>query len=250
MTDITDQDRRLALRWCDMLGDSTLHKEAAATRRVILATVDAPEPTLEEELRHIAEYWEEWATDTITSAIRAAADRAEQVEKERDEARKRATTNLRAVDAVRAQRDEARAELAEAQSELAEVTNAYVSLREDYDHARAEVERLNRERDRLQAQVQGLTRRDGDRNSEVRMLTEERDEAILDRLPTPQIIRTVEELEALDGFVWLMCRDGIPIAAGQLIRAIREYGSRHYLPAVVVLTDTQIHAARKALEEA
>lgn len=34
------------------------------------------------------------------------------------------------------------------------------------------------ERDRLQAQVQGLARRDGDRNSEVRMLTEERDEAL------------------------------------------------------------------------
>lgn len=84
MTDITDQDRRLALRWCDMLGDSTLHKEAAATRRVILATVEAPAPTLAEELRHIAEHWEGWATETITSAIRAAADRAEQIEEERD----------------------------------------------------------------------------------------------------------------------------------------------------------------------
>ena len=52
----------------------------------ILATVDAPEPTLAEELRHIAEHWEEWATDTITSAIKAAADRAEQTEQERDEA--------------------------------------------------------------------------------------------------------------------------------------------------------------------
>ena len=52
-----------------------------------LATVDAPAPTLAEELRHIAEHWEEWATDTITSAIRAAADRAEQIEQERDEAR-------------------------------------------------------------------------------------------------------------------------------------------------------------------
>ena len=76
-----------------------------------IATVDALTPTLAEELRHIAEHWEEWATDTITSAIRAAADRAEQTEQERDEARKRATTNLRAVDAVRAQRDEARAEV-------------------------------------------------------------------------------------------------------------------------------------------
>ena len=78
MTDqITDQDRRLALRWCDMLGDSTLHKEAAATRRVILATVEAPTPTLAEELRSWAE---DASYDEDRDNLLHAAARAEQME--------------------------------------------------------------------------------------------------------------------------------------------------------------------------
>lgn len=75
-------------------------------------------------------------------------------------------------------------------------------------------------------------------------------EAILDRLPAPTVIRTVEELEALDGPVWVTCRDSIPLAAGQLLRFIREYGPRHYLPAVLVVPAEQVRAAREALEEA
>lgn len=111
MTDITDKDKRLALRWCDMLGDSTHHKEAAAARRVILAIVEPPASTLAEELRHIAEHWEEWATDTITSAIRAAADSAEQIEQERDEARAKEKWLELLRSELREERDEARAEV-------------------------------------------------------------------------------------------------------------------------------------------
>ncbi|AEK36193.1 hypothetical protein CVAR_0839 [Corynebacterium variabile DSM 44702] len=65
-------------------------------------------------------------------------------------------------------------------------------------------------------------------------------EAILDRLPTPQIIRTVEEQEALDLDTLLMSRKGYLADAEDNIR----------IPAVVVATAEQVRAARKALEEA
>lgn len=112
MTDITDQDRRAAREWAEKIdptyrGNSQPLINAA---RVILATVDAPAPTLAEAMRT-------WAAATaLNFGEEASFDpliaRVEQIEEERDEARKRATANLRAVDAVRAQRDEARAEVA------------------------------------------------------------------------------------------------------------------------------------------
>ena len=89
MTDITDQAIRDMLEWARIAvasKDNQEHEPWVTAARYILATVPAPAPTLAEELRHIAEHWEEWATDTITSAIRAAADRAEQTEQDRDEA--------------------------------------------------------------------------------------------------------------------------------------------------------------------
>ena len=52
MTDITDQDKRDALAWAE---GSMARGGADAAARVILATVDAPEPTLAEVLRHHAE---------------------------------------------------------------------------------------------------------------------------------------------------------------------------------------------------
>lgn len=75
MTDITDQDRRLALRWCDMLGDSTLHEEAAATRRVILATVEAPDPTPADELRDVADNY--GMSSRASDRLHNIADRVE-----------------------------------------------------------------------------------------------------------------------------------------------------------------------------
>lgn len=68
-------------------------------------------------------------------------------------------------------------------------------------------------------------------------------EAILDRLPDPQIIRTVEEQEALDPDTLLMHR---------AYRALIRHGvaDETDLPAVVVAPAAQVRAARKALEEA
>lgn len=61
--------------------------------------------------------------------------------------------------------------------------------------------------------------------------------------PDPQIIRTVEELEALDPDVVLMGAPWHGIFTTHTIAA-------HDLPAVVVAPAEQVRAARKALEEA
>lgn len=70
-------------------------------------------------------------------------------------------------------------------------------------------------------------------------------EAILDHLPAPQIIRTVEELEALDNEDFLMTLDGnIYYAIGAKGRLFP--GD---LPAVLVAPAAQVRAALKALEK-
>ncbi|WP_130841633.1 hypothetical protein [Corynebacterium neomassiliense] len=61
--------------------------------------------------------------------------------------------------------------------------------------------------------------------------------------PAPQIIRTVEELEALDRGAVLMGAPWHGIFTTHTISA-------DDLPAVVVATGEQVRAARKALEEA
>lgn len=81
-------------------------------------------------------------------------------------------------------------------------------------------------------------------------------EAILDRLPAPQIIRTVEELEALDPDTIVQRRPQYPgqysrpETAGDLAYVVRRWGTTTHLPAAVVTPAAQVRAARKALEEA
>ena len=195
MTDLTDQELRDARQWAERVdahltpSERALLDEASAAR-VILATVDAPAPTPAEALRDMLEKRD--ACEAVSFSGLLA--RVEQVQQERDEARAEverldavAEDYARRATAALTERDDARAEvesLAEerdrAQYTIAEVTNARDSLREAYDHARAEVERLNREQGRLQAQVRGLVRLDGDRNSEMRMITGERNEALIE----------------------------------------------------------------------
>lgn len=69
-------------------------------------------------------------------------------------------------------------------------------------------------------------------------------EAILDRLPAPQVIRTVEELEALHPYT-LLTYIGY---SGSYTTAVCLHPDD--LPAVVVTPAEQVRAARKALEEA
>lgn len=74
--------------------------------------------------------------------------------------------------------------------------------------------------------------------------------------PAPQVIRTVEELEALDPETIVQRRPQYPgqysrtETAGDLAYVVRRWGATTHLPAVVVATGEQVRAARKALEEA
>ena len=68
-------------------------------------------------------------------------------------------------------------------------------------------------------------------------------EAILDHLPTPQIIRTVEELEALDPDTLVLD------AAGYTVRYCSQV-TRWDLPLAIIRDGAEVRAARKALEEA
>lgn len=78
-------------------------------------------------------------------------------------------------------------------------------------------------------------------------------EAILDRLPAPQIIRTMAELEALDPDTLLNLSDidGYLVPASELLMCIR-ISDIHLtsLPAVVIRDGAGVRAAFKALEEA
>ena len=72
----------------------------------------------------------------------------------------------------------------------------------------------------------------------------------------PQIIRTVEELEALDPETIVQRRPQYPgqysrtETAGDLAYVVRRWGTTTHLPAVVVTPASQVRAAREALEEA
>jgi hypothetical protein len=123
MTDITDQELRDAIEWGRRNEYSGDPAEANAAI-VILATVDAPAPTLAEELR---EWAEDASYDEDRDNLLHAATRAEQIEQDRDEAR---------------------AMLHEGKT-AAEWMGAYEEAEQERIEARAEVERLTEERDRI-----------------------------------------------------------------------------------------------------
>lgn len=113
MTDITDQDRRDARQWASRIGEETCvaFDDAKAAARVILATVDAPEPTLAEELRKVAADYDRDGYPEPDETYRHLADRAEQMEYARNTLEKqRGYWRDSAIQAV-AERDEARAEV-------------------------------------------------------------------------------------------------------------------------------------------
>ncbi len=91
MTDISDQDRRAAREWADeMSGYPILNENARAAVRYVLATVDAPAPTLADELRDLTVQWPlDPATMDVTKPrldrLTTLADRVEQIEQERDD---------------------------------------------------------------------------------------------------------------------------------------------------------------------
>ena len=135
MTDITDQDRRAARAWAkNWQGD--LDADTSAAARVILATVDATDPTLAEELARIAENSPVWTIKNVRDELKSAADRAEQMERDLEEAR---------AEVERLNREQGR-------------LNAQVQglARRDGDH-NSEVRMLTEERDEARAEVERLT---------------------------------------------------------------------------------------------
>lgn len=87
MTDITDQDRRIAREWATTIGKQIAgHPDARTAARVILATVDAPEPTLAEAVEAWAEKHFSGVVGTGKHELLALASRAEQMENDLAEA--------------------------------------------------------------------------------------------------------------------------------------------------------------------
>ncbi|ATW58669.1 hypothetical protein PETEYPAB_61 [Corynebacterium phage PeteyPab] len=72
------------------------------------------------------------------------------------------------------------------------------------------------------------------------------------KMSTPQIIRTVDELKALDPdtALTLYTWDATIWEASYFHKCLEDTGYIPDLPAVVVATGEQVRAARKALEEA
>lgn len=142
MSDITDKDRRMALAFAREIGNLVSpHTGAAAAARVILATVDAPAPTLAEEIMRLPDYTmsgDHCLNDCYDQAKDLAA-RAEQIEQERDQALSDLAEMTGFRDSLRTDLDHARAELNEACDELA--NSEY-----DRHNLHAEVERLTAER--------------------------------------------------------------------------------------------------------
>lgn len=90
MNDITDQDRRDALAWAANVSNQgkSPHLALTTAARVILATVDAPEPTLAEALKYRADLLDNGDPDGDTpQALRDLATDAAQMERDLAEAR-------------------------------------------------------------------------------------------------------------------------------------------------------------------
>ena len=111
MTDqITDQDRRDAREWAEDVAetfkyDDEVPRETRAAVNYILATVDAPEPTLAEEVKKGLLFR---VNDTDAEGIKDALDlaaRVEQIEQERDYWKGYALDRQREVERLTAERD-------------------------------------------------------------------------------------------------------------------------------------------------
>lgn len=88
MTDITDQDKREARKWAEQTIANRVNSPTdpwVIAARLFLANEEPPAPTLAEELREWAHRVPERGADWIK--LGNLTERAEQIEKERDEAR-------------------------------------------------------------------------------------------------------------------------------------------------------------------
>ena len=179
MTDITDQDRRDAREWAEDVAetfkyDDEVPRETRAAVNYILATVDAPEPTLAEELRGWESIFRNEGRSVDANSMRTLAARAEQIEQERDAAR----AEVARTDSARTQNYGDGSTLAgflqkcvniahniAAEYPSRPVKDHVIDLRwaadyagrveQERDEARSEVERLTVERDRAKDMSKG-----------------------------------------------------------------------------------------------
>lgn len=133
MTDITNQDRRAARKWADEIsGRPTLNTIARAAMRYILATVEAPAPTLSEEWRDILEKQD--AGEAVSfSGLLARTDQMEHYF------------------------EEARAEVYHLKRDLTEAYKTRDARADDLQQRDDEIDRLIRERHEALAKVERLT---------------------------------------------------------------------------------------------
>ena len=90
MTDITEQDRRVAHEWAASIGPEMdcLSASTRAVARVILATVDAPTPTVADEIMDLGRALDQYGHfDALGIDVAAIADRVAQMEHDLTEAR-------------------------------------------------------------------------------------------------------------------------------------------------------------------
>lgn len=136
MTDITDQDRSDARQWAEAIGRSDApvpdHLWHSASR-VILATVDAPTPTLADELREHIAHGEDLAVWN-RAAVEKVADRVEQIEQERDDLSRARESQEKALHEHGRLLSEARAEVERltAENENLRKTDNYREFRERF----------------------------------------------------------------------------------------------------------------------
>ena len=210
MTDITDQDLCKALAWAE---GSMARGGADAAARYILATVDAPAPTLAEEVKKGLLFR---VNDTDAEGIKDALDlaaRVEQIEQERDDlARARESQEKalhehgRLLSEARAERDQARSEAKAWEERFRAAKDDSSELAYDLDNmyqraleAEAEVERLTAER----VTDPSLTLNDG---SMTRPATVAREENVYPDLPDPADVKPRE--------AWIVNIDGVEIVPG------------------------------------
>lgn len=213
MTDITDQDRQAAREWAEYIAetskyDDEITSETHAAMNYILATVDAPEPTLAEDILDAAARIRDAVNpgdrDVSWADMESCADRAKQTEQERDACHNEVerlqdvqAENSGTIARLTRERDDARAEaktwreqdendceayteeLASVREALAVEGRRVEKIAKERDEARAEVERLDAvAEDYGRRATAALTERDESR-AEVERLTAER----LDRNP-------------------------------------------------------------------
>ncbi|WP_414122877.1 hypothetical protein [Corynebacterium nuruki] len=154
MTDITDQDRRDMLEWARIAVDSKdnqEHEPWVTAARYILATVDAPAPTLADEIRGLPDFTMS-GDNCISDCHERADDVAFRVEQmEHDLADARAEVGLLTVQAATAEQDrklawramdKACGEKGDAIRERDEARAEVKVLAEELAGAESEVERL------------------------------------------------------------------------------------------------------------